>query len=113
MSATLIRFPKEPVGPIFERSPTELRRQNRATHDAHLIRTAKRENDDWTARLLLALLETLDSKTLDILEFRLIGPDPDRIQSESIEQALAIVQLAKGDKGHRQRVSAALGETLQ
>lgn len=78
----------------------------RADHDARAIMGAKRDNDDWTARMLLALLETLTSKQRELLEFRLLGPSP--IDSESAVQALAIVQLANGDKGHRERVRAAL-----
>jgi hypothetical protein len=73
----------------------------RAFHDARLIRAAKCECDDWTGRLLLALLETLTPKQLTLLEFRLLGP---QLDSQSALQALAIVQLVIGDKYHRERI---------
>jgi hypothetical protein len=77
----------------------------RALHDARLIMAAKRANDDWTARLLLALLQTLGSKQLRLLEFRLLGHNLD---SESAVQALALVELTTGNVDHRRRVEKAL-----
>lgn len=77
----------------------------RAVHDASTISAAKRSNDDWTARLLLALLQTLDRKQLQLLEFRLLGQN---LNSESAVQALALVQLATGNNAHKRRVKEAL-----
>jgi hypothetical protein len=80
----------------------------RAFYDARLICGAKRDNDDWTARLLLVLLETLTIKQRELLEFRLIGPSLSNLDNVSARQALAVVRLVNGDKGHRERVRNAL-----
>ena len=104
MSAAVIQFPDRWVG--GDRPPRyQGRAQARAVHDARLIMAAKADNDDWTARLLLALLQTLDRKQLELLEFRLLGPTLDSL---SATQALAIVQLATGNKSHREHVRSAL-----
>lgn len=104
MSAAVIPFTGEWQGRAKPLS-YQGRADARAVHDARLIRAAKGQNDDWTARLLLALLETLTSKQRELLEFRLMGP---QLNSESAAQALAIVQLATSDKNHRDRVRSHL-----
>jgi hypothetical protein len=105
VSAVVIPFKGEWQGHI-EPIPYEGRREAAAFHDARLIRAAKFQNDDWTARLLLAILETLDRKQLELVEFRLMGPN---LKGESAVQALALVQLATGDKKHRENVRNHLG----
>jgi len=102
VSAVIVPFPgtNRRVRPTRERMA-----QNRALHDARLIMAAKAENDDWTARLLLALLQTLSSKQMALLEFRLMGPN---LNTESAVQALAVVQLAMGDNKHRASVTEML-----
>jgi hypothetical protein len=106
MSAAVIPFTGQWKG---HKEPTRRRAdlaENRALFDARQIKEAKQENDDWTARLLLALLDTLDRKQLNLLEFRLLG----HLNSKSAVQALAIVQTITSDIAHRRRVKAALGE---
>lgn len=112
MSAAVIPFTGEWQG-RFE--PSDYQRveeskaglaEARALHDAKLICAANAQNDDWTARLLLGLLETLNHKQLDLLEFRMLAPE--FLTDKSACQALALVQLAKGTNAHRSRVKAAL-----
>ena len=100
MSASIIPFTGKWHG-RFVPQPYEGRAQARAQHDARLIRGAKQDNDDWTARIILAWLETLDRKQLELIEFRLLGANLDGV---SALQALAVVQLFT-DHHHRQRVS--------
>ena len=106
MSAVILPFKGEWQGePQIERAPATQRMEALALHDARAIVAAKSENDDWTARLLLALLETLSSKQKDLLEFRLLRAN---LNSRSAVQALAIVQLATGGNAHRELVKSYL-----
>lgn len=110
MSATVLPFTGQWQGRI-EPTPYQGKAQAAGIHDARLILAAKRENDDWTARLLLALLETLDHKQLRLLEFRMLGPRS--LDCQSALQALAIVQLANGTNAHRGHVRNALEALLK
>lgn len=102
MSAAVLPFTGQWHG-ATEPTPYENRSECRAIHDARLIRAAKQSNDDWTARVLLAMLATLDSKQRDLLEFRLLGANLD---SESGAQALAVVHFLKGTNAHRKAVGS-------
>lgn len=111
MTATIIPFTGAWHG-RFEAAPYQVEIQTRegqakarAFHDARLISSAKRNNDDWTARLLLAILQTLTRKQLELVEFRLLGPN---LIDASACEALALVHLALGDKRHRENVRSAL-----
>jgi len=77
----------------------------RASHDARLIRDAKRDRDDWVSRMVLAMLNDLPSDKMRMIEFRLLGQNLD---CQGAVQALALVQYQNGDKAHRDRVSMAL-----
>lgn len=106
MSARILPFTgawQGRVEPKPHKGKSQARAETVAIHDARAVREAKGANDDWTARVLLALMETLDRKQLELLEFRLIGPTG--LDSESAVQALAIIQLVTGTKAHREAVS--------
>ena len=108
MTAAVLPFKGEPDGPIFEASPATFRAQQEAVRDARLIREAHRQNSDWTAQLLVALVSVLDERQLLRAEARL-----DNSESEDALQAIAVLRLASGDKEHKQRVRAALGGQFQ
>lgn len=106
MSAAILPFKGKHIGGAAIERPSGVERaQALALYGARQIKDARATNDDWTAKLLLALLEVLDRKQLSMVEFRLLGPEMD---SASARQALAIVQLANGDKAHREGVRAML-----
>jgi hypothetical protein len=105
MSAVIIPFRGEWEGNGKPTADANVMAAARALHDARLIAAAKADNDDWTARVLLAILQTLSTKQLDIVEFRLCGQS---IDTASAVQALAVVQFAKGNNSHRERVKNVL-----
>ena len=106
MSAAVLNFTGRWQGhsqPI-QRTAYQCRVEALAFNDARRIREAKSENDDWTASLLLTLVQTLDRKQLEMIEFHLMSS----LDSKSATQALALIQLATGSKDHRDRVKSAL-----
>ena len=104
MSAVVLPFKGEwQGGAQIERAPARQRMEARALHDARELVAAKSENDDWTARLLIALLATLDSEQSERLELNLLGTN---LNSPSVVQALAVVQFATGGKTHRDLVKS-------
>jgi hypothetical protein len=105
MTATVLPFRGKWEGPAAYQPP----KQAIALHDARCLMAAKAKNDDWTARLLLLIVETLTDEQRWMLEFRLLGDfNEQEGRSEATAQALAIVQLATGGKEHRERVREAL-----
>lgn len=121
MSATILKFR---TGETVRRGrpPVQNQTDAKAIRHARLIKTAKGENDDWTARLLIALISTMDRGALNRLELvlgnmlGLAGPVATGPVSESALQAYTLVELANGDQRHRERVGALLqhmcGESL-
>lgn len=103
MSAAVVPFTGKWQG-HSKPAPYKGKAQARAVHDARLIMAAKADNDDWTTRLWLAFLQTLTSKQLNLLEFRLLG----EMDSQSSAMALAVVHLVSGNNAHRNHVKVAL-----
>lgn len=103
MTAAILPFQRQKEGG-FDRSPFQQRADDRLIREARLIVAAKRDRDDWTGRLLLALLPTLDP----LQQARISVALATCADSEPAQQALALVHLATASKEERQRIRAVL-----